>query len=94
MRMTRSGAVWLWLLLPVAAWAGDVPEVPRAGRGADEGFLQVEPTLILGAAEARWRLLGGKLYAMGMGGTLLSPTPQGTPRPGAFASVGLGVDHA
>ncbi|RKG82507.1 hypothetical protein D7W79_02280 [Corallococcus exercitus] len=48
----------------------------------------------LGAAEARWRLLGGKLYAMGTGGTLLFPTPEGTLRPGAFASVGLGVDNA
>ncbi|MBZ4329906.1 hypothetical protein [Corallococcus sp. AS-1-12] len=63
MRMTRSGAVWLWLMLPVAAWAEDIPEVlrvgattlaflPRAGVGTDEGFLQVEPTLILdGGAE-------------------------------------------
>ncbi|WP_233602156.1 hypothetical protein [Corallococcus sp. CA047B] len=48
----------------------------------------------LGAAEARWRLLGGKLYAMGTGGTLLFPTPEGTLRPGAFVSVGLGVDNA
>ncbi|RKH30141.1 hypothetical protein D7X75_21750, partial [Corallococcus sp. CA031C] len=96
MRMTRSGAVWLWLLLPVAAWAEDVPEVPpeeeeqrpldeawrnllrveattlsflpRAGVGTSEGFLQVEPTLILdGGAEfglnlgtpVRLRLWGG-----------------------------------
>ncbi|RKI03660.1 hypothetical protein D7Y04_01405 [Corallococcus sp. AB038B] len=48
----------------------------------------------LGAAEARWRFLGGKLYAMGTGGTLLFPTSEGTLRPGAFASVGLGVDNA
>jgi hypothetical protein len=48
----------------------------------------------LGAAEARWRLLGGKRYAMGAGGTLLFPTPEGALRPGAFASVGLGVDDA
>ncbi|RKI46977.1 hypothetical protein D7X55_36930, partial [Corallococcus sp. AB049A] len=96
MRMTRSGAVWLWLLLPVAAWAEGVPEVPpveeerrprddawrnllrveattlsflpRAGMGTNEGFLQVEPTLILdGGAEfglnlgtpVRLRLWGG-----------------------------------
>ncbi|NOK21756.1 hypothetical protein [Corallococcus carmarthensis] len=96
MRMTRSGAVWLWLLLPLAAWAEDAPEVPpveeerrpldeawrnllrveattwsflpRAGRGADEGFLQVEPTLILDGGEdfglnlgtpVRLRLWGG-----------------------------------
>ncbi|MFP2906250.1 hypothetical protein ACLESD_14520 [Pyxidicoccus sp. 3LFB2] len=48
----------------------------------------------LGAAEVRWRLLRGKLYALGTGGTLLFPEADGTLRPGAFASVGLGVDHA
>ncbi|MCP3098411.1 hypothetical protein LZ198_05905 [Myxococcus sp. K15C18031901] len=48
----------------------------------------------LGSAEVRWRFLGGKLYAMGTGGTLLFPTAEGTLRPGAFASVGLGVDNA
>ncbi len=48
----------------------------------------------LGAAEARWRLLGGKLYAMGTGGTLLFPEGDGTLRPGAFVSMGLGVDNA
>ncbi|RKH36091.1 hypothetical protein [Corallococcus sicarius] len=48
----------------------------------------------LGAAEARWRFLGGKLYALGAGGTLLFPTSEGTLRPGAFASAGLGVDSA
>ncbi|RKH13531.1 hypothetical protein D7V97_05400 [Corallococcus sp. CA053C] len=46
------------------------------------------------SGEARWRLLGGNLYALGQGGTLLFPTPEGTLRPGAFAAVGLGVDHA
>jgi hypothetical protein len=48
----------------------------------------------LGAAEVRWRVLGGKLYAMGTGGTLLFPQTEGTLRPGAFASVGFGVDNA
>lgn len=48
----------------------------------------------LGAVEVRWRLLGGKLYAMGTGGTLLFPEAEGPLRPGAFASVGLGVDNA
>ncbi|MBN9685903.1 MULTISPECIES: hypothetical protein [unclassified Corallococcus] len=48
----------------------------------------------LGSAEVRWRFQGGKFYAMGTGGTMLFPTPEGTPRPGAFASVGLGVDSA
>ncbi|MFY1828044.1 hypothetical protein ACN47A_19135 [Myxococcus fulvus] len=48
----------------------------------------------LGAAEVRWRFLGGKLYAMGTAGTLLFPTSEGTLLPGGFASVGLGVDNA
>jgi len=48
----------------------------------------------LGAAEVRWRLLGGKLYALGTGGTLLFPQGSGALRPGAFVSLGLGVDHA
>ena len=48
----------------------------------------------LGAVEVRWRFLGGKLYAMGTGGTLLFLTADGTLRPGAFTSVGLGVDNA
>jgi len=48
----------------------------------------------LGAAEVRWRFLGGKLYALGTAGTLLFPEAAGTLRPGAVASVGLGVDHA
>ncbi|RKH97442.1 hypothetical protein [Corallococcus sp. AB038B] len=43
---------------------------------------------------ARWRFLGGNLYALGQGGTLLFPTPEGTLLPGAFAAVGLGVDNA
>ena len=45
------------------------------------------------SVEARWRFLGGKLYAVGQGGTLLFPTTEGTLRPGAFATVGVGVDH-
>ncbi|MBU8901009.1 hypothetical protein KRR26_35985 [Corallococcus sp. M34] len=48
----------------------------------------------LGGAEVRWRFLNGKLYAMGTAGTLLFPTAEGSLRPGAFASVGLGVDSA
>ena len=47
----------------------------------------------LASGEARWRFLGGWLYAVGQGGTLLFPTAEGTLRPGAFAAVGLGVDH-
>ncbi|RKH70855.1 hypothetical protein [Corallococcus aberystwythensis] len=66
-------------------------EVAVKGLGAGMG----QPgARYLGSAEVRWRFLGGKLYAMGTGGTLLFPTPEGTLRPGAFASVGLGVDNA
>ncbi|MBZ4374583.1 hypothetical protein NR800_25350 [Corallococcus interemptor] len=45
------------------------------------------------SGEARWRFLGGKLYALGQAGTLLFPTAEGSLRPGAFAAVGMGVDN-
>lgn len=45
------------------------------------------------SGEARWRFLGGKLYAVGQGGTLLLPAAEGTLRPGAFVAVGLGMDN-
>ncbi|AFE07596.1 hypothetical protein COCOR_07553 [Corallococcus coralloides DSM 2259] len=45
------------------------------------------------SGEARWRFLGGKLYALGQAGTLLFPTAEGSLRPGAFAAVGVGVDN-
>jgi len=48
----------------------------------------------LGRAEVGWRLFGDRLYALGPGGTLLFPEGAGALRPWAFASVGLGVDHA
>lgn len=48
----------------------------------------------LALGEVRWRFLGGCLYVMGQGGTLLYPTAEGRLRPGAFASVGMGVDNA
>lgn len=44
------------------------------------------------SGEVRWRF-GGWLYALGQGCTLLFPAPDGTLRSGAFASLGLGVDH-
>ena len=106
MRMLRSRAVWLWLVSPAVAWAEDVPktqhedEVRRARSNAWRSLLRLgmgqtgARYLGLGAAEVRWRFLGGNLYALGTGGTLLFPTPEGTLRPGAFASVGLGVDNA
>ncbi|WP_395850103.1 hypothetical protein [Cystobacter fuscus] len=45
------------------------------------------------SGEVRWRF-GEWLYALGQGGMLLFPAPDGTLRPGAFASLGMGVDHA
>ena len=45
------------------------------------------------SGEVRWRF-GRWLYAVGQGGTLLFPAPDGALHPGAFASLGLGVDHA
>ncbi len=45
------------------------------------------------SGEVRWRF-GGWLYTVGQGGTLPFPASDGTPRPGAFASLSLGVDHA
>jgi len=48
----------------------------------------------LGTAEVRWRLLAGRLYVLGTGGTWLFPEVDGTLRPRAFASLGLGVDNA
>ncbi|NOJ83340.1 hypothetical protein, partial [Myxococcus xanthus] len=47
----------------------------------------------LASGEVRWRFLGGRLYALGQGGTLLYPTAEGPLRPGAFASLGMGVDN-
>jgi len=48
----------------------------------------------LASGEVRWRFLGGALYALGQGGTLLYPAADGTLRPGTFASFGLGADNA
>ncbi len=45
------------------------------------------------SGQVRWRF-GHKLYALAEGGTLLYPKPDGELRPGAFASLGLGVDNA
>ncbi|AGC41539.1 hypothetical protein MYSTI_00180 [Myxococcus stipitatus DSM 14675] len=47
-----------------------------------------------GGAEVRWRFLGGGVYVLGTGGSRLFPNPEGGLGPRAFASVGLGVDHA
>jgi hypothetical protein len=70
------------------------------GRVDVEGRLAVRPAhrgievAHLLSGEARWRFTGGGLYALGQGGTLLFPTPEGTLRPGAFVSVGLGLERA
>ncbi|MBZ4420709.1 hypothetical protein [Myxococcus sp. RHSTA-1-4] len=68
-------------------------DVEAAVRGLAVGLRQ-PGARYLASGEVRWRFLGGRLYAMGQGGTLLYPTEEGTLRPGAFASVGLGVDNA
>lgn len=44
------------------------------------------------SGQVRWRF-GGKLYALAQGGRLLYPA-DGTQRPGAYASLSLGVDNA
>ncbi|MCP3105336.1 hypothetical protein LZ198_41370 [Myxococcus sp. K15C18031901] len=45
------------------------------------------------SGDVRWRFLGGKLFLLGQGGTLLYPEAAGTLKPGAFAGMGLGVDN-
>ncbi|MFP2925172.1 hypothetical protein ACLESO_08140 [Pyxidicoccus sp. 3LG] len=68
-------------------------DVEAAVRGLAVG-LGRPGTRYLASGELRWRFLGGRLYVMGQGGTLLYPTAEETLRPGAFASLGLGVDNA
>jgi hypothetical protein len=68
-------------------------DVEAAVRGMALGLRQ-PGTRFLASGEVRWRVPGGRLYVMGQGGTLLHPPAEGTLRPGAFASVGLGVDNA
>jgi len=62
-------------------------------RGLAAGMGQAGARYLV-SGEARWRFLGGRLFAVGQGGTLLFPTKEGTLRPGAFVGVGLGVDNA
>ncbi|QRK14239.1 hypothetical protein JQX13_38400 [Archangium violaceum] len=45
------------------------------------------------SGQVRWRF-GHTLYALTEGGTLLFPNADGASRPGAYASLGLGVDNA
>ncbi|MCY1047653.1 hypothetical protein OV208_40520 [Corallococcus sp. bb12-1] len=66
--------------------------VEVALRGMAVGLRQ-PGTRYLASGEGRWRFLGGRVYALGQGGTLLTPTPEGKLRPGAFIAVGMGVDH-
>ena len=44
------------------------------------------------SGQVRWRF-AGMLYTLAECGTLLFPGEDGMPRPGAFASLGLGVEH-
>ncbi|RKI16954.1 hypothetical protein D7Y15_11250 [Corallococcus sp. AB030] len=48
---------------------------------------------VLVSGDLRWRF-AGRLYALGQGGTLLFPEADGALRPGAYASLGVGVDNA
>ena len=78
----------LWLgLLPLR---GAAAASPNAGVGTDEGFVQVEPTLILDGGAEFGLHLGAPVRLRLWGGG----ESTGFVRPGAFASVGLGVDHA
>jgi hypothetical protein len=47
----------------------------------------------LDSGQVRWRF-GHKPYALAKAGTLLFPEADGALRPGAIASLGLGVDNA
>lgn len=74
----------------VHPWGRDV-EV--AAKGLAVGLGQPGGRYLV-AAEVHWRFPGGRLYALGTGGTQLFPETGGTLRPVAYASVGLGVDNA
>jgi hypothetical protein len=74
----------------VQLWGRDV-EVGLRGQGLGLGQPGARHLV---SGEVRWRFLGGRLYALGGGGTLWHPQPDGTLRPGSFASLGLGVDNA
>jgi hypothetical protein len=67
--------------------------VEVAGKGLAVGLGQ-PGARYLGEVELRWRPWGGGVYVLGVGGTRLSPEKDGTLHPGAFLSVGLGVEHA
>jgi hypothetical protein len=104
----RYGGLWKHLQLSLGAEAFTWGRFDVDGRAAVQLFnrnLEVAAKGLavgmgqpgaryLGGAELRWRFLGGRLYALGTGGTLLFPEGMGRLRPGAFASVGLGVDNA
>ncbi|WNG39622.1 hypothetical protein F0U61_42580 [Archangium violaceum] len=63
--------------------------------GADLGLLGTPVRLCLGRdGEGAGLVCREDGYALGTGGTLLFPDGMGAPRPGAFASMGLGVDNA
>jgi len=80
---------------------GPVGACPQAGLGHGPGGAVGGLALGLGqpgarhlySGQVRWRF-GHKLYALAEGGTLLFPEADGALRPGAFASLGLGVDNA
>ncbi|KFA87682.1 hypothetical protein Q664_46195 [Archangium violaceum Cb vi76] len=66
---------------------------PGLGGAMDSPSPDSESPLDLYSGQVRWRF-GHELYALAEGGTLLFPEADGALRPGAFASLGLGVDNA
>ncbi|HZH13416.1 MAG TPA: hypothetical protein VE057_03540 [Archangium sp.] len=101
----RVGRVQRHLHLSLSVEAFDWGRVDVDGRMAVQLFTRELEVAMSGLAQGlgrpgarhlysgqvRWRFLG-RLYALGEGGMLLHPTPEGALRPGAFASFGLGVD--
>ncbi|NOK12928.1 hypothetical protein [Corallococcus exercitus] len=97
-----DGRRWmmLWLgLLPALAGAAASPDLeePPVAEHSVYSLTRLEVTnlaLIPRAGAGADEGFAGKLYVMGTGGTLWLPEEDGALRPGAFASVGLGVDSA
>ncbi|MFY0583170.1 hypothetical protein ACN28S_60730 [Cystobacter fuscus] len=86
-----------WHYLPRLEDSG-LALLPSGEAAGVDSYAQLTPMLVLDggylySGEVR-RRFGEWLYALGQGGMLLFPAPDGTLRPGAFASLGLGVDHA
>jgi hypothetical protein len=96
LRLSLSAEAFTWDRVDVDGWVAVQllnRDVELAVKGLAVGLGQPGARYLI-SGEARWRFSGGQLYAVGQGGTLLLPTVDGALRPGAYASVGLGVEHA